>query len=99
MEQASTIGLDIAKRVFQAHGADGSGHVALRKRLMRDKLLAFFAAQPPCTVALEACGGAHHWGREIGKLGGCCHPSGLWCDGKAAAGHFDEASTVLSIKL
>ena len=69
MEQASTIGLDIAKRVFQAHGADGSGHVVLRKRLMRDKLLAFFAAQPPCTVALEACGGAHHWGREIGKLG------------------------------
>ena len=69
MEQASTIGLDIAKRVFQAHGADRSGHVVLRKRLMRDKLLAFFAAQPPCTVALEACGGAHHWGREIGKLG------------------------------
>ena len=69
MEQASTIGLDIAKRVFQAHGADGSGHVILRKRLMRDKLLAFFAAQPPCTVALEACSGAHHWGREIGKLG------------------------------
>ena len=69
MEQASTIGLDIAKRVFQAHGADGSGHVVFRERLMRDKLLAFFAAQPPCTVALEACGGAHHWGREIGKLG------------------------------
>ena len=69
MEQASTIGLDIAKRVFQAHGADGSGHVVFRKRLIRDKLLAFFAAQPPCTVALEACGGAHHWGREIGKLG------------------------------
>ena len=69
MGQASTIGLDIAKRVFQAHGADASGHVVFRKRLMRDKLLAFFAAQPPCTVALEACGGAHHWGRELSKLG------------------------------
>ena len=69
MEQVSTIGLDIAKRVFQLHGADASGRVVFRKRLMRGKLLAFFSAQPPCTVALEACGGAHHWGREIGKLG------------------------------
>ena len=69
MEQASTIGLDIAKRVFQVHGADPSGREVFRKRLVRGKLLAFFSAQPPCTVALEACGGAHHWGREIGKLG------------------------------
>ena len=69
MEQVSTIGLDIAKRVFQLHGADATGRVVFRKRLMRGKLLAFFSAQPPCTVALEACGGAHHWGREIGKLG------------------------------
>ncbi len=65
MGQASTIGLDIAKRVFQAHGADASGCVVFRKRLMRAKLLAFFAAQPPCTVAMEACAGAHHWAREI----------------------------------
>ena len=69
MGQVSTIGLDIAKRVFQAHGADASGHVVFRKRLMRDKLLALFAAQPPCVVALEACSGVHHWGRELGKLG------------------------------
>jgi len=53
--QASTIGLDIAKRVFQAHGADASGHAVFRKRLVRAKLLAFFAAQPPCVVAMEAC--------------------------------------------
>jgi len=67
--QANTFGLDIAKRVFQAHGADASGDVVFRKRLVRAKLLAFFAAQPPCTVAMEACAGAHHWAREIGKLG------------------------------
>jgi transposase len=67
--QASTIGLDIAKRVFQAHGADAAGHVVFRKRLMRAKLLEFFAAQPPCVVAMEACAGSHHWAREIGRLG------------------------------
>ena len=69
MGQASTIGLDLAKRVFQAHGADASGHVVFRKRLVRAKLLMFFAAQPPCTVAMEACAGAHHWAREIVRLG------------------------------
>src|SRR3954470_10667659 len=67
--QANTIGLDIAKRVFQAHGADASGRVVFRKRLVRAKVLEFFAAQPPCTVAMEACAGAHHWARELGKLG------------------------------
>ena len=69
MEQASTIGLDIAKRVFQVHGADASGRVVFRKRLTRAKLLEFFAAQPSCTVAMEACAGAHHWARRIGELG------------------------------
>jgi transposase len=68
VRQASTIGLDIAKRVFQAHGADASGHVVFRRRLVRAKLLEFFAAQLPCAVAMEACAGAHHWAREIGKL-------------------------------
>ena len=69
MDQASTIGLDIAKRGFQAHGADAAGHVVFRKRLTRGKLLEFFAALARCTVAMEACGGAHHWAREIGRLG------------------------------
>lgn len=63
------IGLDLAKRVFQAHGADATGHVVFRKRLTRGKLLEFFAAQPPCTVAMEAYAGAHHWARAIGELG------------------------------
>ena len=69
MEKVSIIGLDIAKSVFQAHGADASGGVVFRKKITRTKLLEFFASQPPCTVAMEACGGAHHWGREIAKLG------------------------------
>ncbi len=69
MAEAGTIGLDIAKRVFQAHGADATGRAVFRKRLVRAKVLEFFAAQPPCVVAMEACGGAHHWAREINKLG------------------------------
>jgi transposase len=69
LEEVTTIGLDLAKLVFQAHGADGSGAVVFRKTLRRHKVLPFFAAQPPCRVAMEACGGAHYWAREIGKLG------------------------------
>lgn len=69
MGQATTIGLDIAKQVFQAHGADAAGNMLFRKRLTRTKLLGFFASHPPCLVAIEACAGSHYWGREIGKLG------------------------------
>jgi transposase len=67
--KATTIGLDLAKGVFQAHGADETGAVVFRKKLRRAQVLEFFSAQPACTVAMEACGGAHHWGREIGNLG------------------------------
>jgi transposase len=66
-----TIGLDIAKHIFQMHGADAAGHVLFRKRVTRSKLLGFLAAQAPCVVAMEACAGAHYWAREIGKLGHC----------------------------
>src|SRR6516164_6518761 len=69
MEQATTIGLDIAKHVFQVHGADAAGHVLFRKRITRAKLLGFLAAQTRCIVAMEACAGAHCWAREISKLG------------------------------
>ena len=58
--EASTIGLDLAKRVFQAHGADASGAVVFRKRLRREQLLAFFAGQSACVVAMEACSSAHY---------------------------------------
>ncbi|GAA5052244.1 IS110 family transposase [Erythrobacter westpacificensis] len=69
MAEVSTIGLDIAKSVFHAHGADASGRVVFSRRLTRARLLDFFAQQAPCVVALEACGGAHHWAREISALG------------------------------
>ena len=69
MAEVSTIGLDIAKQAFQAHGADASGRVVFRKKITRVKLIEFFASQPRCVVALEACGGAHYWGREIGNWG------------------------------
>ena len=69
MGDVTTIGLDIAKSVFQAHGADASGAVLFRKKLGRGRLLVFFAAQPRCVVAMEACAGAHHWGRELMRLG------------------------------
>ena len=69
MGEVTTIGLDIAKTVFQAHGADASGAVVFRKKLSRSRLLAFFASQPPCLVAMAACAGSHHWGRELTRLG------------------------------
>lgn len=67
--EVTTIGLDIAKNVFHAHGSDSRGRGIFSKRLSRAKVLDFFAAQSPCTVAMEACGGAHHWGRELMALG------------------------------
>jgi transposase len=69
MPEVATVGLDLAKMVFQVHGADVSGRVALRTRLRRPKVLEFFAELPPCVVAMEACAGAHYWGRETGRLG------------------------------
>jgi transposase len=69
VKEVSIIGLDLAKNVFQAHGADEAGAVLLRKKLRRDQVLTFFAVQPSCTVAMEACSSSHHWGREIGNLG------------------------------
>lgn len=69
MFEIITVELDLAKNMFQLHGADASGRAVLRKKLRRRQVLEFFARLPSCTVAMEACGGAHHWGREIGKLG------------------------------
>ncbi len=69
MLETTTVGLDLAKNVFQAHGADASGRAVLRKKLRRDQVLAFFGRLPCCVVAMEACGGAHFWGRELARLG------------------------------
>jgi transposase len=69
VEEVSTIGLDLAKHVFQAHGARLSGAVVFRKKLRREQVLTFFAGQPRCLVAMEACASSHHWARAIGELG------------------------------
>lgn len=69
MSEISIIGLDLAKNVFQVHGVDGSGRVALRRQLRRGAVEKFFAGLPPCTVGVEACGSAHHWARVIGRYG------------------------------
>lgn len=68
MSETIIVGLDLAKNVFQVRGADGDGRAILRKKLRREQVLEFFDKLPSCIVAMEACGGAHHWGREIGKL-------------------------------
>lgn len=69
MAEVITIGLDIAKNVFQAHGAAAGGHQVFSRRIARGKVLEFFGEQRKCLVALEACGGAHHWARELMRMG------------------------------
>ena len=69
MGEVGIIGLDLAKNVFQVHGAGADGSVVFRRKLSRLQLLRFLAEQPPCMVAMEACASAHHWGRKIGELG------------------------------
>jgi transposase len=69
MESAVTIGLDLGKSIFQVHGVSAAGAVVVQRRLTRNKLLQFFAKQPACLVGMEACAAAHHWGRELRKLG------------------------------
>src|SRR5262245_33701928 len=69
MSEITTIGLDLAKHVFQVHGIDAQGTTVLRKRLRRGQVLAFFSRIPRCVVGLEACATAHYWARELGALG------------------------------
>jgi transposase len=69
MGEVSTIGLDIAKSVFQVHGVDAAGQVVIRRQLKRRYVLAFFERLPPCLVGIEACASSHHWSRELKVLG------------------------------
>src|SRR2546422_4310112 len=69
MGEVTTIGLDLAKHVFQVHGVDAEGATVLRKQLRRAQVLAFFSRLPPCLVGLEACATAHYWARELAALG------------------------------
>ena len=69
MSSATIIGIDLAKSSFQLHGASADGAVMFRKKVSRDRVLAFLGAHPKALVALEACASAHHWAREIAALG------------------------------
>lgn len=67
--EISTIGLDLAKSIFQVHGVDAAGEVVVRRTLRRSQVLPFFAKLRPCLVGMEACGTSHHWARELSRLG------------------------------
>jgi transposase len=69
MQAVTTIGLDIAKSVFQVHGVDAEGNVIVRRQLKRRYVLAFFQKLPPCLVGIEACASSHHWSRELKAIG------------------------------
>lgn len=69
VSEVSIIGLDLAKTVFQVHGATSDGRMVFSRRLRRSEVISFFARQAHCIVAMEACGGSHHWAREIVALG------------------------------
>ena len=69
MQMITTIGLDIAKSVFQVHGVDAAGQVVIRRQLKRRYVLAFFQKLPPCLIGIEACASSHYWSRELRALG------------------------------
>ena len=68
MQVITTLGLDIAKSVFQVHGIDAAGNVVIHRQLKRRYVLAFFQKLPPCLVGIEACASSHHWSRELQTL-------------------------------
>ena len=69
MQQLTTIGVDLAKNVFQVHGLDRDGEVAIRLKLRRSQVLVFFSRLEPCLIGMEACSGVHHWARVLTALG------------------------------
>lgn len=69
MDKITTVGIDLAKSVFSVHGVDALGRPVLRKTVRRDKLMELMAALPPCLIGMEACSGAHEWGRQFQQLG------------------------------
>ena len=69
MSNIKVLGIDLAKNVFQLHGANGKGKCVLKKRLSRSKLVEFIAKLPPCLIGIEACTGAHYWARIFEKYG------------------------------
>ena len=86
MEQVHIIGIDLAKHGFQLHGAHPDGSVAFRKKLTRGKVLGFLESQPQCRVAMEACGSAHYWGRDL--------PNTLRSSSSARDGDLERAASI-----
>src|SRR5438477_9582774 len=74
MQAITTIGLDIAKSVFQVHCVDAGGQVVIRRKLKRRYVLAFFEKLPPCLVGIEACATSHHWSRQLKGFGHSVRP-------------------------
>ena len=71
--KVTTVGIDLAKNVFQAHGVNEHGKAVLKKQLKRQQVIEFFANTPPCVIGMEACGSAHHWARKLQALGHTVH--------------------------
>jgi transposase len=69
MKEISVLGIDLAKNIFQLHGADRVGNTVLKKKLNRRQLVLFVSNLPKCVIAMEACGGSHYWGRKFGDMG------------------------------
>jgi transposase len=69
MRVIATVGLDLAKNVFQVHAVDAAGAVVIRRQVRRAQVPLFFSRLPPCLIGMEACAGAHYWARELTKLG------------------------------
>ena len=69
MGTISTIGLDLARNIFQVHGIDSLGNILVRRRLRRGEVLRFFETLPPCLAGMEACGTSHYWARSIAAIG------------------------------
>src|SRR6516165_8269742 len=87
MAAITTIGLDIAKSVFQVHGVDANGHLVIRRQLKRRHVLAFFQKLPPCLIGIEACATSHYWSRQLQALG----HAGSWAYGAPDAAGVCEA--------
>ena len=69
MKEIATVGLDLAKHVFQVHAVDAAGAVVVRRQVRRAQMLLFFSRLAPCLIGMEACAGAHYWARELTTLG------------------------------
>jgi hypothetical protein len=87
MQAITTIGLDIAKSVFQVHGVDAQGEVIIRRQLKRRYVLASFQKLPACLVGVEACASSHHWSRELKALGHTVRVISLRCGIWSLSGH------------